>query len=71
MAHARTALDRAHELVAQEGVEAEEEILEGSAGDRVVELARARNAPLRRDRGRFFRLGGLARTSATSSAARP
>jgi nucleotide-binding universal stress UspA family protein len=46
MAHARAALDRAHELVVQEGVGAEEEILEGSAADRVVELARDRSAPL-------------------------
>jgi nucleotide-binding universal stress UspA family protein len=46
MAHAREALGRAHELVVQEGVDAEEEILEGSAADRVVELARDRNAPL-------------------------
>ena len=46
MAHARTALDRAKELVAQEGVEAEEEILEGNAADRVVQFARDRNAPL-------------------------
>ncbi len=46
MAHARAALERAGELLAQEGVDAEEEILEGSAADRVVELARARNAPL-------------------------
>jgi nucleotide-binding universal stress UspA family protein len=45
MAHARVALDRAQELVAQEGVEAEEEILE-SAADRVVQFARDRNAPL-------------------------
>ena len=46
MAHARGALDRANELVVQEGVDAEEEILEGSAADRVVELARDRNARL-------------------------
>jgi nucleotide-binding universal stress UspA family protein len=46
MAHARAALDRAQGLVAQEEVEAEEEILEGSAADRVVELARDRNAPV-------------------------
>jgi nucleotide-binding universal stress UspA family protein len=46
MAHARNALSRAQELVVQEGVEAEEEILEGSAADRVVELARDRKAPL-------------------------
>jgi nucleotide-binding universal stress UspA family protein len=32
--------------VIQEGVDAQEEILEGSAADRVVELARDRNAPL-------------------------
>jgi nucleotide-binding universal stress UspA family protein len=46
MAHARAALDRARGLVVHEGVAAEEEILEGSAADRVVELARDRNAPL-------------------------
>lgn len=46
MAYARTALDRALERLAQAGVEGNEEILEGSAADRVVELARARNAPL-------------------------
>jgi nucleotide-binding universal stress UspA family protein len=46
MAYARTALDRARERLAQAGVEGDEEILEGSAADRVVELARARNAPL-------------------------
>ena len=46
MAYARAALERARELLAQEGIDGEEEILEGSAADRVVELARARNAPL-------------------------
>jgi nucleotide-binding universal stress UspA family protein len=46
MAHARAALDRAHALVGEDGAEAEEEILEGTAADRIVELARARNAPL-------------------------
>lgn len=46
MAHARVALDRARVLVDQEGVGAAEEILEGSAADRIVELARDRNAPL-------------------------
>ena len=46
MAQARAALDRAQEVVALQEVEAEEEILEGSAADRVVELARDRNAPL-------------------------
>jgi nucleotide-binding universal stress UspA family protein len=46
MAQARVALDRARELIVQEGVDAQEEILEGSAADRVVELARDRNAPL-------------------------
>jgi nucleotide-binding universal stress UspA family protein len=46
MAHARDALGRAHGLVVQEGVNAEGEILEGSAAERVVELARDRNAPL-------------------------
>jgi nucleotide-binding universal stress UspA family protein len=46
MGHARAALERAHELLGQEGVDADEEILEGSAADRVVELARSRDAPL-------------------------
>ena len=46
MAHARVALERAHGLVVQEGVDAEQEILEGSAADRVVELARDRDAHL-------------------------
>jgi nucleotide-binding universal stress UspA family protein len=46
MGHARAALERAHELLAHEGVDTDEEILEGSAADRVVELARTRNAPL-------------------------
>jgi nucleotide-binding universal stress UspA family protein len=46
MAHARAAVGRARELVVQEGIDAEEEILEGRAADRVVELARDRNAPL-------------------------
>jgi len=46
MAHARAALERANELLSREGVEAKEEILEGSAADRIVELARERNAPL-------------------------
>jgi nucleotide-binding universal stress UspA family protein len=46
MAHARAALDRAGTLVAEQAVDAEEEILEGNPPDRVVELARARNAHL-------------------------
>ena len=46
MAHARAALERGRELLAQAGVDGDEEILEGSPADRVVELARARNAPL-------------------------
>lgn len=46
MAHARAALDRADTLVRQEGCEAEAEILEGSPPEQVVELARARSAPL-------------------------
>jgi nucleotide-binding universal stress UspA family protein len=46
MTHARAALERAHQLLGQEGVDADEEILEGGAADRVVELARARDAPL-------------------------
>ncbi|MDQ3859781.1 MAG: universal stress protein [Actinomycetota bacterium] len=44
MAHARGALDRALTLVDQQGVDADEEILEGSAPDRVVDLARSRDA---------------------------
>jgi nucleotide-binding universal stress UspA family protein len=46
MAYARAALDRAQLLVRQEGCEADEEILEGTPAEQVVELARARNAPL-------------------------
>jgi nucleotide-binding universal stress UspA family protein len=46
MAHARVSLGRARALVAAEGVDAEEEILEGSAADRLVEFARDRSAPL-------------------------
>jgi nucleotide-binding universal stress UspA family protein len=46
MAYARVALDRAQALLGREGIEADEEILEGSAAERVVEFARARNAPL-------------------------
>ena len=46
MAYARTALDHARERLAEEGVDADEEILEGSAAERVVELARARDAAL-------------------------
>ena len=46
MEYARAALERARELLAQEGVDGEEAILEGNAADQVVELARARNAPL-------------------------
>jgi nucleotide-binding universal stress UspA family protein len=46
MAYARAALDRAQQLVHQEGCEADEEILEGNPPDQVVDLARARNAPL-------------------------
>ncbi len=46
MAHARAALDRAQTLAGQEGCDADEEILEGTPADRIVELARARNAPL-------------------------
>ena len=46
MEHARAALERGQELLAQESVDVDEEILEGSAAERVVELARARNAPL-------------------------
>jgi nucleotide-binding universal stress UspA family protein len=46
MTHARAALDRAQTLVRQEGCEADTEVLEGNPPDEVVELARARNAPL-------------------------
>ena len=46
MAYARAALDRAQTLARQEGCEADAEILEGNPPDQVVELARARNAPL-------------------------
>ena len=46
MSHARAALDRAQELVAQQDCEAEAEVLEGSAAEQIVELARTRSAPL-------------------------
>ena len=46
MTHARGALDRAHELLAQEGAQGDEAILEGNAAEQVVELARVRNASL-------------------------
>jgi nucleotide-binding universal stress UspA family protein len=44
MAQARAALERANALLAQEGAQGEEEILEGNAAEQVVELAQARNA---------------------------
>jgi nucleotide-binding universal stress UspA family protein len=46
MSDARAALDHAQSLVRNEGCEADAEVLEGNAPDRVVELAQARNAPL-------------------------
>jgi nucleotide-binding universal stress UspA family protein len=46
MAYARAALDRAQALVRREGCEAAAEILEGTPAEQVVDLARARNAPL-------------------------
>ncbi len=46
MAYARAALDRAQTLVHQQGCEADVEILEGNPAEQIVELARARNAPL-------------------------
>ncbi len=46
MAYAREALDRAHDVLSELGVEAEEEILEGNPPDGVVDLARARDAAL-------------------------
>ena len=44
MAYARDALERASALLSDEGVDADEEILEGNAPEQVVELARARDA---------------------------
>ena len=46
MAYARAALERAEALVREQGCDADAEILEGNPPDQVVELARARNAPL-------------------------
>ena len=46
MEHARVALDRAKEVARAEGVEGEEEILEGHAADEIVGLAQARDALL-------------------------
>jgi nucleotide-binding universal stress UspA family protein len=44
MAHARSALDRAHRLVDEQAVEPDEEILEGEAAEQIVGLAHARDA---------------------------
>jgi nucleotide-binding universal stress UspA family protein len=46
MAYAQAAVDRAQALAGQEACDADAEILEGNPRDRVVELARARNAPM-------------------------
>ena len=46
MAYARAALDGAEALVREAGCDVDAEILEGNPADQVVELARARNAPL-------------------------
>jgi nucleotide-binding universal stress UspA family protein len=46
MTYARASLDRGQTLVGQEGCEADAEILEGTAAEQIIELARARNAPL-------------------------
>ena len=46
MAYARAAIDRAQTLIRQEECEADAEILEGNPSEQVVELARARNAPV-------------------------
>ncbi len=46
MAYARDALDRAQDLARRGACEADEEVLEGHPPERVVELARARNAQL-------------------------
>jgi nucleotide-binding universal stress UspA family protein len=46
MTYARAAVDRAATLVRGEGPDADCEILEGSPADRVVELARTRDAPM-------------------------
>lgn len=46
MTYARAALDRAQAFVREEECEADEEILEGAPAEQIVELARARDAPL-------------------------
>jgi nucleotide-binding universal stress UspA family protein len=46
MEHARVALDRAKGIAQYEGVESEEEILEGQPADEIVGLAQARDALL-------------------------
>jgi nucleotide-binding universal stress UspA family protein len=46
LAYARAALERAQALARQEGCEADEEIFEGTPAEQIVELARARDAPL-------------------------
>jgi nucleotide-binding universal stress UspA family protein len=44
MAHARAALDRARRLAGEQGVEPDEEILEGEPAEQIVGLADARDA---------------------------
>ena len=46
MAYARSAVDRAERLLGEEHCEGSAEILEGNAAEEIVELARARSAPL-------------------------
>lgn len=46
MAYAQAAVDRGQALAGREGCDADAEILEGNPRDRVVELARARSAPM-------------------------
>jgi nucleotide-binding universal stress UspA family protein len=46
LAYARAALERAQALVDEQGCGAEEELFEGNPAEQIVELARARDAPL-------------------------
>ena len=44
MAHARDALDRARRILDEQGVDVDEEVLEGEAPEQIVELAKTRDA---------------------------
>jgi nucleotide-binding universal stress UspA family protein len=71
MARARHVLDRAFALAAAAGVDAEGEILEGSARSRIAEFARDRGARLIVVGSRRHRLGRSVSGGVVSAAGRP